>query len=121
MTLRIWNLLHRDINNASPDRDQQVGIFENPTHMAIASHRVDARNPVVAVFKSTNPDGSKKYPLELSTQFFVAKILFNATRVNSKTPRTTGVGFLAGKSRFSPDPRFNGSVRETSPCPGKVS
>jgi choline dehydrogenase len=28
---RIWNLLHRDINNASPDRDQQVGIFEAPT------------------------------------------------------------------------------------------
>jgi choline dehydrogenase len=81
--------------------------------MTTPGHRVDARNPVIAILNSTNPDGSKNNPLALSTQFFVTEILFNATGVNSRTPRATAVEFLAGKSMFSVDPRFNGSVKGT--------
>jgi choline dehydrogenase len=44
-----------------------VGIFEAPTHMTTTGHRVDARNPVIAVLNTTNPDGSKMYPLTLRT------------------------------------------------------
>jgi choline dehydrogenase len=111
---QIWNLLHRDVSNASPDRDQQVGIFEAPTHMSTIGHRVDARNPVIAVLNATNSDGSKRYPLTLRTESFVTKILLNTTGSNSKTPQATGVEFLAGKSMFSADPRFNASVKGTT-------
>jgi choline dehydrogenase len=111
---QIWNFLHRDINNASPDRDQQVGIFGNPTHMTTAGHRVDARSPVVAVLNATNPDGSRKYPLSLRTESFVTKIIFGPMGPSSnKTPRAIGVEFLAGKSMYSADPRFNASVKGT--------
>jgi choline dehydrogenase len=43
----------------------------------------------------------------------VTKILFNTTGVNSETPQAIGVEFLAGKSMFSADPRFNASVKGT--------
>lgn len=72
---KIWDLLHCNINNDSPDRDQQTGIFETPTHKTTIGVRVDARNPVIAVLNATNHDGSKKYPLTLRTESFVTMIL----------------------------------------------
>ena len=65
------------------------------------------------IANSTNPDGSKKYPLTLRLESFVTKILFNTTGENSKTPQATGVEFLAGQSMFSADPRFNASIKGT--------
>ena len=111
---KIWDYLHRDINNDSPDKDQQTGIFEAPAHKTTSGVRVDARNPIIAVLNSTNPDGSKKYPLTLRLESFVTKVLFNTTGENSKTPRAAGVEFLAGQSMFSADPRFNASIKGTT-------
>jgi len=111
---KIWDYLHRDINNDDPDKDQQTGIFEAPAHKTTGGVRVDARNPVIAVLNSTNPDGSRKYPLTLRLESFVTKILFNTIGENSKTPRATGVEFLAGRSIFSADSRFNASVKGTT-------
>jgi choline dehydrogenase len=59
---RIWDLLHRDINNDGPDRDQQTGIFETPTHKTTTGVRVDARNAVIEVLNATQSRRLQEIP-----------------------------------------------------------
>jgi choline dehydrogenase len=99
------SLVTGDLNNNSPNRDQQVGISGFPTHQSPLGVRVSARNPVMAVLNATNADGSKKYPLTLSLQSFVTKVLFNTTE--GKKPKATGVEYLLGQSMFAADPRYS--------------
>jgi choline dehydrogenase len=68
---------------------------------------------VIAILNAADPDGWKKYPLTPRTESFVAKIPFNVTGANSRTPRATSVESLAGQSMYSADPRVNASVKGT--------
>lgn len=69
---------HRDLNNDSPDRDQQVGWFGFPAHRDPFGRRISARTLVVDVWNATNSDGSKKYPnFSVGLNCFTTKILFD--------------------------------------------
>jgi choline dehydrogenase len=73
-------LTYSDLNNDSPNHDQQVGLFGCPAHRTIDGRRVSARTLVVDVWNATNPNGSKKYPnFTVSLHSFATKILFDTT------------------------------------------
>lgn len=111
---QIFELIQADINNDSPNRDQQTGIFGFPAHRDLEGRRVSARKAVVEVLNATNHDGSKKYNLTLGTNSFVTKVLFDTAGKNAKIPQAIGVEYLAGKSMYSADPRYNASVNGTT-------
>ncbi|KAF4630081.1 hypothetical protein G7Y89_g8062 [Cudoniella acicularis] len=95
-----------DLNNDDPDRDQQVGLFGFPAHRNLAGRRVSARNAVVNVWNATYANGSQIYPLTVSLNSFVTKVLFDTTKT---VPRATGVQYLVGQSMYGADPRYNAS------------
>lgn len=73
-------LTYSDLNNASPDHDQQVGWFGCPAHRTPSGRRSSARTLVVDVWNATNPDGSKTYPnFDVSLLSFATKVLFDTT------------------------------------------
>ena len=111
---KIFDLIQADINNDSPDRDEQTGIFGFPAHRDLEGRRVSARNAVVDVANATNPDGSKKYNLTVGMNSLVSKVLFDTSGNNAKTPQAIGVEYLAGKSMYSADPRYNARVNGTT-------
>ncbi|KAH8654420.1 hypothetical protein BGZ60DRAFT_386199 [Tricladium varicosporioides] len=95
-----------DLNNDDPNRDQQVGIFGFPAHRDPMGRRVSARTAVFEVWNATNSAGLKKYPLTVSLNSLVTKILFDRA---GKVPRATGVDYLLGQSMYRADPRYNAS------------
>jgi choline dehydrogenase len=78
---KLWRILtYSDLSNASPNHDQQVGLFGCPAHRTPNGRRVSARTLVVDVWNGTYADGSKKYPnFTVSLHLFATKILFNTT------------------------------------------
>jgi len=96
----IFELIEADLNNASPDRDNQTGIFGFPTHRDLQGRRVSARNAVVDGINATSN-------LHLSLNSFVTKVLFSN---KGKLPTATGVEYLSGKSMYAADPRYNAST-----------
>ncbi|KAM3073933.1 hypothetical protein ACMFMG_008549 [Clarireedia jacksonii] len=107
---KLFEITQKDINNASPNRDTEPGMFGMPTHRTPSGKRVSARNPVVNVLNATKSNGQKKYKLTLRTESFATKILFDTTGSKKSAPKATGVEFLAGKSVYSADPRYNAST-----------
>jgi len=105
---KIFDLIHDDLNNASPDRDQQTGIFGFPAHRDQKGRRVSARNAVVDV------TSSNLYKLTLQTTSLVTKVLFDTTGPKSGSPQAIGVEYLFGKSLYSADPRYNASTNGTT-------
>jgi choline dehydrogenase len=96
----LFSLIHQDLNNASPDRDQQTGIFGFPAHRDLLGRRVSARNAVVEAENKTS-----KLKLQLTS--LVTKVLFDTT---GSEPKAKGVEYLFGKSMYGADPRYNASV-----------
>lgn len=111
---QIFELIQTDINNDSPNRDEQTGIFGFPAHRDPEGRRVSARNAVVDVANATNPNGSKKYKLTVGMNSLVSKVLFDTSGNNAETPQAIGVEYLAGQSMYSADPRYNASVNGTT-------
>ncbi|PQE19362.1 GMC oxidoreductase protein [Rutstroemia sp. NJR-2017a BVV2] len=107
---KLFDITQRDINNANPNRDTEPGMYGMPTHRTPSGRRVSARNPVVNVLNATKSNGQKKYKLTLRTESFVTKILFDTKKGKNSVPQATGVEFLAGRSVYSADPRYNASV-----------
>jgi choline dehydrogenase len=96
----IFTLIHRDLNNDSPDRDLQTGIFGFPAHRTPNGRRVSARNAIEDALNKTSK-------LTLSLESLATKILFNT---EGEYPQAVGVEYLSGKSLYSADPRYNASV-----------
>lgn len=108
---KLAELITADLNNDSPDRDQQVGLFGFPVHMDTQAHRVTAAKPIKEVLNATDKYG-KKIRLDLKTNSFVTKVLFDTT-VKGK-PRAIGVEYLAGESMYAADPRYNATNKGTT-------
>lgn len=109
----IFKILQSDLNNPDHDRDQQVGLFGFPAHRNLMGRRVSARDAVVQVDNAKNADGSKTYKLTVGLESFVTKILFDTTGKHKKVPRAIGVEYLAGRSMYAADPRYNASTKGT--------
>ena len=113
---KILELVRKDLNNNSPDHDQQTGVFGFPGHMDTMGRRISARHAVDLVVNASNADGTKKYNLTVQTNTLVTKVILDYN-VNYGRPRATGVEYLQGISMYSADPRYNASSNGT---PGKA-
>ncbi|KAK4159306.1 putative GMC oxidoreductase [Cladorrhinum sp. PSN259] len=98
----------RDINNASPNRDESQGLYGLPYHANETWGRFSARTLVLDTLAAKKPNGSSRYALTLKQQSLVTKVILQQ-RGNGKKPRARGVEYLEGPSLYSADPRHNPS------------
>ncbi|GKT47786.1 oxygen-dependent choline dehydrogenase [Colletotrichum spaethianum] len=100
LVFNLATLLAGDGNSAASDRDTRPGYYQIPISTNDA-HRVGSREFIVAVRDAKNPNGSKRYPLDVRMNCHVTKVLFN----NSSPPKATGVEFVDGKYLYRASPR----------------
>ncbi|PQE28205.1 choline dehydrogenase protein [Rutstroemia sp. NJR-2017a BBW] len=104
----VSNVLHRDINNNSPGRDNTTGIFQMP-YAIDGRTRHGARNFIVDTVNAVKPNGAQKYSLTLKLNTLVTKVRFS----NDSIPQAIGVDFIEGKSLYRADPRSGNSTAGT--------
>ncbi|USP77929.1 uncharacterized protein yc1106_05203 [Curvularia clavata] len=97
-------VLLRDINNPSPNRDWAEGMWQVPLAMNIPDYkRAGPVDFLRQVLDAKNSDGSRKYHLDIQLNTLVTNVRFNQTE-DGKT-KATGVNFLTGRSLYGADPR----------------
>ncbi|KAJ5361502.1 hypothetical protein N7541_002346 [Penicillium brevicompactum] len=97
----LGTLLAGDANADSKLRDTTPGFYQIP----IASDGGARNSPLellTAVRDAKNPDGSKKYPLDIRMNCHATKVTFDES---VSPPRATGVEFLDGQYLYSASPR----------------
>jgi choline dehydrogenase len=91
--------INPDLSSADRDRDARETLYQYPN-------------------SAVNPDGSRKYHLDIRLNCLVTKIRFEQPRRKGKNkPRAVGVDFIDGTSLYGADPRAKASSQGT---PGKV-
>jgi choline dehydrogenase len=102
-----------DINNPSPTRDNTEALYQVPLSMNLPKYsRASPRDFVLSVANAQNPDGSRKYHLDIQLHTLVTRVAFDTTE---STPRATGVEFLAGESLYLADRRSEASTMSGTP------
>ncbi|KAK6499057.1 hypothetical protein TWF481_011626 [Arthrobotrys musiformis] len=113
----LGKVLLADMNSGLPGRDSREGLFQIP--LARRTARTKARNGprefVVDTLNAKNPDGSKRFKLEILMDCLVTKIIWD--RSGAK-PKAVGVEFIKGKSLYRADPR---SGTAAAGAPGTVT
>jgi choline dehydrogenase len=100
----IPSLVTRDINNAADvNRDKTTGFYAMSGHVDTTGHRTGPRWYI----RSTLNDPAK-YPLTLSLQTFVTKILFSNI---TSSPTAMGVEYMTGPDLYSASPRHKNTTR----------
>jgi choline dehydrogenase len=110
----LWNtvkglgqVLLRDLNRDDPNRDSTTGLYRVP--MAVNnSRRSSPREFLLNTANAVNPDGSRKYHLDIRLNTLVTRVRFTQ---DTATPKAVGVDFLDGPSLYRADPR----ARQASP------
>ncbi|KAK1963592.1 choline dehydrogenase [Colletotrichum sublineola] len=111
------SLLLHDVNNNSPDRDSTPMLTQIPLSMGAPDYtRSSPRDLVYSVATAKNPDGSRKYKLDIALHTLVTKVNFNTS---GTVPQATGVEYLFGESLYRADTRASDS--EDGGVPGSVS
>ncbi|KAG0650754.1 Oxygen-dependent choline dehydrogenase [Hyphodiscus hymeniophilus] len=100
----LGEVLLRDLN--APGQPEKTGLYQVPLAMS-ASTRNGPRNFVLDTADATNPDGSRKYYLDIRLNTLVTKVRFVQ---NGTTPQAVGVDFLDGASLYRADLRSNVSL-----------
>lgn len=108
-------VINPDVNADDPKRDQRQTLYEYPNAVTNAK-RSGPRDFVISVANATNPDGTRKYHLDIRMNRLVTKIRFSKN--SSGKPRAVGVDFLDGQSLYSADPRW---VPSNIGIPGSVN
>ncbi|KAH8807719.1 putative choline dehydrogenase [Xylogone sp. PMI_703] len=94
-----------DINSVSGTRDFAEGLFRAPEAVKQPSwSRAGPRDFILQVANAINPDGSRKYHLDIRLESLVTKINFDDS---GYIPKAIGVDFLTGQSLYSADPRYS--------------
>lgn len=109
-------VLAADVNSGLPGRDTLQGLFQIPLAMT-GTRRNGPRDFVYSTANAKNPDGSRKYQLDIRTNCYVTKLLYSGANNSTGKPVVNGVSFLDGKSLYKADPR-SGS---TTGIPGSVT
>ncbi|UZP42872.1 hypothetical protein NXS19_010688 [Fusarium pseudograminearum] len=104
--LTIETLIAGDANADTLARDQKSGYYQIPLSTKSAS-RVGPREFILSVRDAKFDNGTKRYPLDVRTNAYVTKVLFDESE---KTPRATGVEFLDGKHLYSASPLSTGAA-----------
>ncbi|KAI1120696.1 choline dehydrogenase [Nemania abortiva] len=119
MTDAMAEMLVWDMNNDDPDRDTKRAFGRLPQHMDSTQYRRSTpRDYVYNIATATNPDGSRKYRLDVALNTLATKVLFDT---KGRKPKAVGVDYLFGQSLYRADPRANhtedggepGSVKAT--------
>lgn len=102
----LGEVLLRDINADTPDRDSAEGLYQVP--LAIASGaRNGPREFILATANAVNPDGSRMYRLDIRLNTLVTKVRFDT---GGTKPKAIGVDFLDGHSLYRADPRSGSAL-----------
>ncbi|KAH5672253.1 hypothetical protein HBI23_063130 [Parastagonospora nodorum] len=100
----LGQVLLRDINNPSPNRDSQEGLWQVPLAMKIPEYkRAGPVDLLHQVLEARNSDGRRKYHLDIQLNTLVTNV--NFAQVDGGKPKATGVNFLTGRSLYGADPR----------------
>ncbi|KAF6814068.1 choline dehydrogenase [Colletotrichum sojae] len=111
-TTEVAQLLGRDINEDTSERDNTLGVFTPHTHS-----RNGVRSSPSNYIRATVAD-ERNFPLTLQLNTLATKVIFDKSTIgNNKRPRAIGVEYLEGQSLFSADPRYNSSASGT---PGRA-
>jgi len=109
-------LLH-DLNNPSPSRDYDTGPYQVPLAVDVPDYkRTGPQDFIRNTVNAVNPDGSRKYHLDIQLNTLVTKVQFDKTGAK---PRATGVEYLRGQSLYRADPRA--SMSSSNGTPGSVN
>ena len=103
----LGEVLLRDINADTPDRDSAEGLYQVPLTIA-GVKRNGPREFVLSTASATNFDGSKKYKLDIRLNTLVTRVRFSDP-VSGGKRKAIGVDFLNGKSLYRADPRASKS------------
>ncbi|KAI8954346.1 choline dehydrogenase mitochondrial precursor [Xylaria longipes] len=112
-------VLFQDINLVDPERDQKKVFAQLPMHMDNLHYRRSSpRDYVYDTVNAKNPDGSKKYKLDVALNTLVTKVTFEKTKNSCGKPKANGIEYLYGQSLYRADPRS--SLTENTGSPGSV-
>lgn len=102
-----------DINNDDPDRDTKRAFARLPQHMDATQYRRSTpRDYVYNVATATNPDGSRKYKLDVALNTLATKVVFDT---KGRKPKAVGVDYLYGQSLYRADPRASKTANGGEP------
>lgn len=91
-------LVIRDVNGLSPDRDQETGFYGMSLHMDANGRR---SGPNTYIHDTLNDPAN--YPLTVQVNSFVTRVLFDES---GPIPTANGVEVLRGHSVYRADPRW---------------
>ncbi|KAK3484993.1 uncharacterized protein B0T23DRAFT_53929 [Neurospora hispaniola] len=112
--INLTTLATNDLNADTIARDYDPSYYEVPISTRNGT-RNGSRDFVVAVRDALNPDGSKKYPLDVRLNCFVTKITFDDTDCDETgEPVATGVEFLDGEYLYRASPLSSSSSSSSS-------
>jgi choline dehydrogenase len=95
-------VLLRDINAYTPNRDSQEGLYQVPIAVSeVAKKRTGPRDFILATANAVNADGSRKYHLDIKLNTLVSKVRFDTTGAR---PKAIGVDFIEGHNLYRADP-----------------
>ncbi|RDW58303.1 hypothetical protein BP5796_12233 [Coleophoma crateriformis] len=97
--LGLAGVLLQDIN--APGQSSIPGVYQVPL-ATIGGARNSPREYILRTANAVNPDGSKKYHLDIQLNTLVTKVRF--VKIGT-TPVAVGVDFLRGQSLYRADPR----------------
>ncbi|KAI8628715.1 GMC oxidoreductase [Xylariaceae sp. FL1651] len=118
ITDALADMLLWDINAVTPDRDTVKAFTRLPMHIDNVNYRRSSpRDYVYDTVTATNPDGTKKYKLDVALNTLVTKVTF-ANKTCGGKPRANGIEYLFGESLYRADPRA--SLTENTGKPGSV-
>ncbi|KAM0345994.1 hypothetical protein ACHAPU_006048 [Fusarium lateritium] len=98
-------LIADDANADTLARDQEAGFYQIPLATKDAS-RIGPREFILSVRDAKFDNGTKMYPLDVRTNTYVTKIIFD----ESDTPQAIGVEFLDGKHLYKASPLATGAA-----------
>ena len=101
----LTHVLLGDVNADLPGRDGNTGLYQVPIATS-NEKRTGSREFIVATQNAQNPDGSKKYQLDVRLHALVTKVRFDTSGAR---PKAIGVDFLDGQSLYRADPRASGA------------
>lgn len=90
-----------------PPGEYSEGVYMLVSAVTENKRRSGARTYIRDTLNAKNEDGSKRYPLTLSTRSLATKVLFDQ---ESGVPTAYGVEYLVGDALYAADQRYNAST-----------
>lgn len=90
-----------------PPGEYSEGVYMFVPAVTENKRRSGARTYIMDTLNAKNEDGSKKYPLTLSTRSLATKVLFDQ---DGHVPRASGVEYMVGDALYAADQRYDPST-----------